>query len=125
MGASAAVRLKHKKLETKGKTKYLLKVSLTREMLTITVQHISYEVQLQLTLLHHPLAVGEDSLPDSKLALAGNGRSVRNFRLTFYKRSDDSHLRDEQQRLYWTLVYQPQHSRCFIPGLNCIQLFVD
>ncbi|GFV38427.1 hypothetical protein TNCV_4393081 [Trichonephila clavipes] len=70
----------------------------------ITVQHMNYEVQQQLTLLHHPLEVGEDSLPDSKLVLAEKGKGVSDFRLTLYKRSDDSHLRDEQQLLYFTLV---------------------
>ncbi|GFS94440.1 hypothetical protein TNCV_2014651 [Trichonephila clavipes] len=81
--------------------------------------------QLQRTLLYHPLAVGEDSLPDSKLVLAENGRGVSDFRLTIYKQSDGSHLRNEQQLLYLTQVYQPQRSRCFLPGLDCVQLFVD
>ncbi|GFV58120.1 hypothetical protein TNCV_2109481 [Trichonephila clavipes] len=40
---------------------------------------------------------GEDNLPDSKFVLTENGRGVSDFRLTLYKRSDDSHLRDEQQ----------------------------
>ncbi|GFU56862.1 hypothetical protein TNCV_2437411 [Trichonephila clavipes] len=53
-------------------------------MLTITVQHISYEVQLQRTLLFHPLAVGEDSLPDSKLVLTENGRGEDDYRLPLY-----------------------------------------
>ncbi|GFY24675.1 hypothetical protein TNCV_1017211 [Trichonephila clavipes] len=47
------------------------------------------------------------------------------FFFTLYKRSDDSHLRDEQQLLYLTLVYQPQRSRCFFPGLDSMQLFVN
>ncbi|GFX81837.1 hypothetical protein TNCV_2570371 [Trichonephila clavipes] len=49
---------------------------------TITVQNRSYEVQLQRPLLYHPLAVGEDSLLDSKLVLVENGRGVSDFRLT-------------------------------------------
>ncbi|GFX63017.1 uncharacterized protein TNCV_3465621 [Trichonephila clavipes] len=36
-------------------------------------QPMSYEVQLQRRFLYHPLAVGEDNLPDSKLVLAENG----------------------------------------------------
>ncbi|GFV55990.1 hypothetical protein TNCV_249861 [Trichonephila clavipes] len=71
-------------------------------MLTITVQHISYEIQLKRTLMYYPLAVGEDSLLYSKLVLAENGRGGSDFRLTLYKRSDDSHLSDEQQLLYLT-----------------------
>ncbi|GFU55373.1 hypothetical protein TNCV_200351 [Trichonephila clavipes] len=47
----------------------------------ITVEHMCYEVQLQRTLLYHPLAVGEHSLLDSKLVPAENGRGVRDFRL--------------------------------------------
>ncbi|GFY17475.1 hypothetical protein TNCV_3518321 [Trichonephila clavipes] len=58
--------------------------------------------------------MGEGNLLDSKHVLAGNRRNVSNFHLTLYKRSDDSHLRDEQQLLYLTQVYQPQHSRCFL-----------
>ncbi|GFW29923.1 uncharacterized protein TNCV_4999631 [Trichonephila clavipes] len=58
---------------------------------------MNYEIQLQLTLLYHPLALGEDSLLDSKLVLAENGRGVSDFRLTLHKRSDNSYLRDEQQ----------------------------
>ncbi|GFS84563.1 hypothetical protein TNCV_4607171 [Trichonephila clavipes] len=67
-------------------------------MAIITVQHMSYEVQLQLqrTLLFHPLAVEEDSLLNSKPVLAEN-RRVSDFHLTFYKRFDDSHLRDDQK----------------------------
>ncbi|GFW91642.1 hypothetical protein TNCV_4500611 [Trichonephila clavipes] len=68
---------------------------------------MSYEVQLHCELLYHPLAVGEDSLPNSTLVLAESKRGVSDFRLTHYKRSDDSHLRDEQQLLYLTLNYQP------------------
>ncbi|GFV17780.1 hypothetical protein TNCV_989911 [Trichonephila clavipes] len=63
---------------------------------------MNYEVQLQRTLLYYPLAVGEDSLPDSKLVLAENGRGVSDFRLTLYKTSHDSYLRDEQPLLYFT-----------------------
>ncbi|GFW65390.1 hypothetical protein TNCV_396561 [Trichonephila clavipes] len=75
-------------------------------------KHVSYKVQLKRTLLHHPLAVGEDSLPDSKkLELSENGRGVSNFRLALYKQSVNSHLRDEQQLLRLTLVYQSQCSR--------------
>ncbi|GFX92815.1 hypothetical protein TNCV_2657291 [Trichonephila clavipes] len=40
---------------------------------------------------------GEHSLPDSKLVLAENGRDIRHFRLTLFKRSDDLHLCDDQQ----------------------------
>ncbi|GFW92136.1 hypothetical protein TNCV_3540221 [Trichonephila clavipes] len=54
------------------------------------------------------MAIGEDSLADSKLVFAENGRRVSDFRLTLYKWSDDSHLLDEQQLLYLTSVYQPQ-----------------
>ncbi|GFY30876.1 hypothetical protein TNCV_3120361 [Trichonephila clavipes] len=71
------------------------------------------------------LAVGEDILPDSKLVLAENGRGVSDFRLALYKRSEDSHLRDEQQLLCFNLVNQPQLSTCFLRGLDCVQLFVD
>ncbi|GFX99917.1 hypothetical protein TNCV_259541 [Trichonephila clavipes] len=79
------------------------------------------EVRLQLSLLYHSLAVGEDSLSDSELVLAGN-RSVSDFRLTICKRSNDSHLRDEQQLLYLTLVYQPLRSRCFQRPSGCSRL---
>ncbi|GFS97432.1 hypothetical protein TNCV_733631 [Trichonephila clavipes] len=79
-----------------------------------------YEVQLPCTLLYLPLEVGEDSLVNSKLVLTKNGRGVSDFRLALYKRSDDSYLRDEQQRLYFTRVYQPQRSRCFLPGLDYV-----
>ncbi|GFW74489.1 hypothetical protein TNCV_2413881 [Trichonephila clavipes] len=84
-----------------------------------------YEVQLQGTLPYNPLAVGEYSLPNSKLALAENGRGVNEFRLTFYKRSNDSHVRDEQQPLYLTRVYQQLRLRGFLPDFTCVQLFVD
>ncbi|GFV91738.1 hypothetical protein TNCV_4763031 [Trichonephila clavipes] len=84
-----------------------------------------YEVQLQRILLYLPLAVGEDCLLDLKLVLAGNERYVSDFRLTLYKRSDDSHLGDEQLLLYLNLVNQPQRSRCFLPDMDCVQLFVD
>ncbi|GFU80642.1 hypothetical protein TNCV_1549091 [Trichonephila clavipes] len=94
-------------------------------MFTITVQHISYEVHLQCSLLYHPLAVGEVNLPDSKLVLFENGRVTSDFSLTHYKRSDDSQLHDEQQLLYLTLVYQPQRSGCFLHSLDCVQLLVD
>ncbi|GFS97293.1 hypothetical protein TNCV_1824581 [Trichonephila clavipes] len=84
------------------------------------------EVQLQRTMLRSPLAVGEESLPDSKLVFAENGRCISDFRLKFYKRSsDDLHLLDEQQILYLSLVYQTQRSRCIRPGLNYVLLFVD
>ncbi|GFX61151.1 putative DD41D transposase [Trichonephila clavipes] len=91
----------------------------------LAVQHTSYEVQFQRTLLYHPLAVGEDSLPDSKLLLAKNCGGISDFRLNLYKWSDDSHLRDGQQFLHLTGVYQPQRSRCFLPGWDCVQLFFD
>ncbi|GFY33976.1 hypothetical protein TNCV_4596841 [Trichonephila clavipes] len=90
-------------------------------MLTITVQHMSYEVQLQ---LYQPLVVGEESLSDSNLVLAENERGVSDFRSTLYKRSGDFHLSDEQQLLYLTRVYQPQRSRYFLSGLGYVQLFV-
>ncbi|GFX38163.1 hypothetical protein TNCV_3837621 [Trichonephila clavipes] len=87
------------------------KTSLTRQYVTCCSKsdskgkkHMNYEVHLQLTLLYHLLTVGEDSLPDSKLILDENGRGISGFRLTLYKRSDDSYLRDEQQLLYLTLV---------------------
>ncbi|GFX79562.1 hypothetical protein TNCV_825511 [Trichonephila clavipes] len=86
---------------------------------------MSHEVQLPLTLLYHLLAVGRDNLADSKLVLPENVRGVSDFHLALYKRSDDPHLRNEQQLLYLTLVYQPQRSRCFLPGLDCLQIFVD
>ncbi|GFY16237.1 hypothetical protein TNCV_2348821 [Trichonephila clavipes] len=73
-------------------------------MFTITLQHMKYEVNQQLTLMQHPLAFGEDGLPNTKLVLTVNGKGLRDFRLTHYKRSDDSHLRDEQQLLYLTTV---------------------
>ncbi|GFT96312.1 hypothetical protein TNCV_3907361 [Trichonephila clavipes] len=50
---------------------------------------------------------------------------VNDFRLTLYKRSDASHLRDEQQLLYLILEYQPKRSKCFLPGLDCVHLFVS
>ncbi|GFV93531.1 hypothetical protein TNCV_1988441 [Trichonephila clavipes] len=84
---------------------------------------MSYEVQLHRTLLYQPLVVGEDSLPDSKPVLTENGKGVSDFRLTLYKRSDEPHLRDEL--LYFTLLCQPQRSRSFLVGLDCIHLFVD
>ncbi|GFV66605.1 hypothetical protein TNCV_1612141 [Trichonephila clavipes] len=94
-------------------------------MFTITVQHMSYEVHLQCTLLYHPLAAGEDNLPDPKLALVENGRGVSHFRLTLYNRFDNSLLCDEQQLLYLTQVYQPQLPRCYLSGLDCVQFFVN
>ncbi|GFU49311.1 hypothetical protein TNCV_4122191 [Trichonephila clavipes] len=94
-------------------------------MFTITVQYMSYEAQLERTFLYHRLVIGEDNLTDSKLVLAENGRDVSEFHLTLYKWSDDSHLCNEQQNLYLTLVYQTQQSRCFLPSLDCVQLFID
>ncbi|GFT30041.1 RNase H domain-containing protein [Trichonephila clavipes] len=47
-------------------------------MFAITVQHMSYKAQLQRTLLHHPLLVGEDSLMYSNLVLAQNRRGAWN-----------------------------------------------
>ncbi|GFU71872.1 hypothetical protein TNCV_1628131 [Trichonephila clavipes] len=79
---------------------------------------MSYEVYLQYTLLYHLLAVGEDNLSE-------NGKGVRDFRLTLYKLSEDSHLCDKQHFLYLTRVYQPRRSGCFLPSLNCVQLFID
>ncbi|GFX90930.1 hypothetical protein TNCV_3167611 [Trichonephila clavipes] len=86
---------------------------------------MNYKVQLHLTMLYQPLTVGEDSLPDSKLVLAGKERCVSDSRLTLNKRFDDSDLRDEQHLLYLTLIKQPQRLKCFLPGLDCVQLFVD
>ncbi|GFY34169.1 hypothetical protein TNCV_2504721 [Trichonephila clavipes] len=43
------------------------------------VKDISYEVQLQRTLLFYPLKVAEDSLPDSKLVLAENERGISDY----------------------------------------------
>ncbi|GFT40711.1 hypothetical protein TNCV_4042091 [Trichonephila clavipes] len=40
-------------------------------------QCMSYEVQLQRTLLYQPLVVGEDILPDSKLVIAENRRGFQ------------------------------------------------
>ncbi|GFW40870.1 hypothetical protein TNCV_4369181 [Trichonephila clavipes] len=37
---------------------------------------MSYEVQLQFTLLYHSLVIGGDSVPDSKIVLAENGRGT-------------------------------------------------
>ncbi|GFT68940.1 hypothetical protein TNCV_1804691 [Trichonephila clavipes] len=65
----------------KGMTNCLLKASLASLMVTITVQHMSYEVQLQRNLLYQLPTVGEESLPDSKLVLAENGRGVNDFRI--------------------------------------------
>ncbi|GFV43564.1 hypothetical protein TNCV_1690081 [Trichonephila clavipes] len=87
--------------------------------------HESYVVQLLRTFLYQPLAVEADSLLDSKLVFAENGIGVSDFRLTLHKRSDDSHLRDVQQLLYLTRVCQPPRSRCFLPGLDCVQHFVN
>ncbi|GFS60205.1 hypothetical protein TNCV_2827091 [Trichonephila clavipes] len=42
--------------------------------------HINYEVQLQRTLLYHPMAVGEDSMPGSKLVFVENGTRVFKLR---------------------------------------------
>ncbi|GFW58670.1 hypothetical protein TNCV_378531 [Trichonephila clavipes] len=91
----------------------------------MTNQHMSYEVQLQRTLLYHPLEVGKDSLMYSKLIHAGNGRGVGDFHLILYKRCDDSHLHNKQQLLYLSRVYQPQRSRYFHSSLDCVRLFVD
>ncbi|GFX99958.1 hypothetical protein TNCV_259951 [Trichonephila clavipes] len=68
---------------------------------------------------------GEDSLPNSKLELAENRRGISDSCLTLYKRSDDSHLHDEQQLLCLNRVYQPQCLRFFLSCLDCVQLFVD
>ncbi|GFU59566.1 hypothetical protein TNCV_3185391 [Trichonephila clavipes] len=69
---------------------------------------MSYEVQLAFTSLYQPVAVGEESLPDSKLVLTENEGSVSGFRLTLYKWSDDSHLCDEQQ--HFTLLGSTSHN---------------
>ncbi|GFU53528.1 hypothetical protein TNCV_3169571 [Trichonephila clavipes] len=74
---------------------------------------MGYEVQLQCNLLYHPPAVREKGLPDSKLVLVGNGRCVGDFCLTPYKRSDDSHLSDEQQL---SLVTNAPYEVCYIIG---------
>ncbi|GFV60953.1 hypothetical protein TNCV_925671 [Trichonephila clavipes] len=50
------------------------------------VQHMGYEVQLQHKLLYHPVAVGEESLPNSNFVLPENGRGGSNFLLTHFKR---------------------------------------
>ncbi|GFU11376.1 hypothetical protein TNCV_4040921 [Trichonephila clavipes] len=84
---------------------------------------MSYEVQLQYTLLYYALAVREVSLLGSKFVLSENGGRVSDFCLPLYKRSDDS--QGEKQLLYLTWVYQPQCSRCFLPDLDCVQLFVS
>ena len=70
-------------------------------------------------------ALLQRTLPDSKLVLSETGRGVRDFCLTLYKRSDDSHLLDEQELFYFTRLYQLQCSRCFLRGLDSVQLFVD
>ncbi|GFT19755.1 hypothetical protein TNCV_594341 [Trichonephila clavipes] len=59
---------------------------------TCGLMHLGYEVQRPL--LYHPLTFGEDSLLDSKFVLAENGRGVRDFHLTLYKRS---HSGDQQE----------------------------
>ncbi|GFX94723.1 hypothetical protein TNCV_4800001 [Trichonephila clavipes] len=61
---------------------------------------MSYEVQPQRTQLYHLLTVGEDSM----LVLAENESAVGDFRLS---------------------LISPQRSRRFLPGLDCVQLFVD
>ncbi|GFV19726.1 hypothetical protein TNCV_479521 [Trichonephila clavipes] len=53
---------------------------------------MSCEVQLQGTLLSYAQTVEEDSMPETKLVPTENGRGVRYFHLTLYKRSDDSHF---------------------------------
>ncbi|GFX54423.1 hypothetical protein TNCV_3825221 [Trichonephila clavipes] len=68
--------------------------------------HILYEVQMQCTLLEPPLAVGEESLPDSELILAENGIGVSDYHLTHCKRSDDLHLRDELG--LWSIIHNVQ-----------------
>ncbi|GFV80876.1 hypothetical protein TNCV_3517431 [Trichonephila clavipes] len=50
---------------------------------------MNYEVQQQLTFLYHLLADGEDSLPDSKLVPAENGRGKK----TFFKFDPNAALR--------------------------------
>ncbi|GFU10183.1 hypothetical protein TNCV_3449651 [Trichonephila clavipes] len=60
---------------------------------------MSYEFQLHRILLYQPLEAGKDNLPDSKLVLSKNGRGVSDFPLSLYERSNDSHLRGEQQLL--------------------------
>ncbi|GFV25087.1 hypothetical protein TNCV_1006811 [Trichonephila clavipes] len=72
-----------------------------------------------------PTTDGEDSQRDSQLVLDENRRGLSDFRLILYKQSDDSHLSDEQQLLCLTQMYQPQRSRCLLPSLDCLQLFVD
>ncbi|GFX24093.1 hypothetical protein TNCV_2435861 [Trichonephila clavipes] len=78
---------------------------------------MSFEVQLQRSLVYNPLAV-EVSLPDSKLVLSANGRSASDFHLTLYKRSDDYHLRAEQRFLYLTRVYQLQPFKMLLSRLG-------
>ncbi|GFT50512.1 hypothetical protein TNCV_551311 [Trichonephila clavipes] len=73
-------------------------------MFTITIQHMSNEVQLQFTLLYLPLVVGEDNFPDLKRVLFENGRVACDFRSTLSKWSDDSRFSDELQLLYLTRV---------------------
>ncbi|GFX65635.1 hypothetical protein TNCV_4093301 [Trichonephila clavipes] len=97
-------------------------------MLTTTVHNCSAHELWSSAAAHiavPPTSSRRKSLPDSKLVLAKNGRSVIDFYLTLYIRSEDSHLSDEQQLLYLTRVDQSQHSRCFLPGLDCVQFFID
>ncbi|GFX38526.1 hypothetical protein TNCV_2344971 [Trichonephila clavipes] len=86
---------------------------------------MSYEVQLLHALMYHFLTESPEKIVCRipKLVLTENGRGISDFRLAIYKRSDDSHLRDERQFSYMTLVYQVQRSKCFLPGLDCLQLF--
>ncbi|GFS53910.1 hypothetical protein TNCV_3761431 [Trichonephila clavipes] len=84
---------------------------------------MSYEVaEQQWEQLNHPPAVREDSVQDSKFILAENGTGVSDFHLTFYKRSDDSHLCDEQQFSYLTLSTTFKR---FFSSLGLLRAFVD
>ncbi|GFS64878.1 hypothetical protein TNCV_2000851 [Trichonephila clavipes] len=77
-----------------------------------------YGAQLQRTLLYHSILVGEDSLPDSKLVSAENGRGVSDIRLTLYKRSVVTHTFVMSKALVLTLANQSQNPRCFLPDLG-------
>ncbi|GFV40016.1 hypothetical protein TNCV_4412471 [Trichonephila clavipes] len=59
---------------------------------------MSYEVQQQRSLLYHPLAVGEDSLPDSKLVLPENGRYLGLSATMFRRLSSRLGLRTAYRR---------------------------
>ncbi|GFU95291.1 hypothetical protein TNCV_4308901 [Trichonephila clavipes] len=82
---------------------------------------MSYETQLQRSFLYHPLVEVHVERTVSRFQSLYLLSGIRDFRLTLYKLSVDWYLCDEQQ----TRIYQQQRLSCFLPGLDCVLLFID